>query len=371
LKPAVVEQYQTLNNIIMNDYYEANMPSHSKPQQSTDTKAIDRFIKDKYIKKLWVNEDDEDPVELYQSGELDKRMKKKAKKDKKKQEKRDKKKQDKKNKKEAQQTQDASNLIDFQEGDDFGDFQEPNQQSNKQDDGFGDLLGGDDDFGDFVAPEKRDDDDFGDFADPTINTNTGIDMNVFNSALAQTNNQSNAPVDINSKYAALESMNNQIYPQQQQQQQMQQPAPQNSDIFFGMNIGGNNFNYQQPPAQPQNAFDNTGFPNLNHQYSYPPTPNNFPAQTLPAQPFGSAFNGSNMASQGTSQTSSNYSFSSNTNSYNSSNPAPSMGPGDIFGLKETLKKKNKLYKYNNVVKIGKAETGDKAFSGLVSTQWNS
>jgi hypothetical protein len=48
-----------------------------------------------------------------------------------------------------------------------------------------------------------------------------------------------------------------------------------------------------------------------------------------------------------------------------------MGPGDIFGLKETLKKKNKLYKYNNGVKIGKAETGDKAFSGLVSTQWNS
>ena len=67
----------------MNDYYEQNMPDHVKPQQHTDTNTVTRFIKDKYVKKKWINEDEDDPVELYQSGKLEKKMRKKEKKERK------------------------------------------------------------------------------------------------------------------------------------------------------------------------------------------------------------------------------------------------------------------------------------------------
>jgi stromal membrane-associated protein len=188
LKSDVVEQYQTLNNDIMNDYFEFNMPDHRKPQQSTDTKTVERFIKDKYVKKLWINEDEDDPAEMYRSGEYEKMMKKKAKKEKKKKEKKEKKKKDKT--KTKTKNKDEPNLIDFQEGDDFGDFQEANSAKLDNDNGFGDLIGGsndNDDFGDFTSPEKRNDnDDFGDFADPTAST--GIDMNMFNSAPSNSSN---------------------------------------------------------------------------------------------------------------------------------------------------------------------------------------
>jgi len=68
----------------MNDYYEANLPSGKKPNATSSSSQINRFIKEKYVKKLWVNEDEDDPVYLFQSGELSKQQKKKERKEKKK-----------------------------------------------------------------------------------------------------------------------------------------------------------------------------------------------------------------------------------------------------------------------------------------------
>ena len=61
----------------MNEYYEYNMPDHKKPDQTTATDSVKRFIKEKYVKKIWINDDEDDPVELFHSGKFEKRMKKK------------------------------------------------------------------------------------------------------------------------------------------------------------------------------------------------------------------------------------------------------------------------------------------------------
>jgi len=45
----------------MNDYYEANLPFGKKPNATSSSSQINRFIKEKYVKKLWVNEDEDDP----------------------------------------------------------------------------------------------------------------------------------------------------------------------------------------------------------------------------------------------------------------------------------------------------------------------
>ena len=355
----------------MNEYYEANMPEHRKPQQMTDTRTVERFIKDKYIKKLWIDEDEEDPVELYKSGELEKRRRKKEKKEKKK---RDKAKR-KKDKQKKDKPSGEPNLIDFQEGDDFGDFQEPSKtQRNEQDDGFGDLIDADssnNDFGDFVSPEKKDDD-FGDFADPTAST--GIDMNLFQTAPAaqpafETSNNSNLinnlsnlysqsqpTSDPDNKYAALESLGGPAYPQQ--------PMPQqNNNAFFGMNMNANSFNYQQP-----DAFSSAGFPNLNHQHSYPPSNNTFGQSAFPTQDFAPSFTSSSMPTS-TAPAPSSFNFAQNysSTSYNTATTQPS---NDIFGLKDTLAKNNKLYKYNKGMDVPKHAQQTNAFSNLVATQWN-
>lgn len=126
----------------MNDYYESRIPSGKKPTPTTDIESVKRFIKDKYVKKLWIDEDEEDPVMLYQTGQTDKAKKKKEKKDKK--EKKEKKeKKDKKEKKEKKEKKtkglqdqtkaDEDDLIDFKEegNDDFGDFQEARETNAK------------------------------------------------------------------------------------------------------------------------------------------------------------------------------------------------------------------------------------------------
>lgn len=83
----------------MNEYYEANLPSGKKPIATSSSAMTNRFIKEKYVKKLWVDEEEDDPVYLFKSGELSQKQKKQERKEKKKQEKA-KKKEEKKRKKE-------------------------------------------------------------------------------------------------------------------------------------------------------------------------------------------------------------------------------------------------------------------------------
>jgi hypothetical protein len=48
----------------MNEYYEANFKG-VKPNPGTDSDTVKRFIHDKYVKKKWISEDEEDPVKLF------------------------------------------------------------------------------------------------------------------------------------------------------------------------------------------------------------------------------------------------------------------------------------------------------------------
>ena len=57
----------------MNEYYEWTMPADHKPTPSSKQREITSFVQNKYIKKIWVNEDAEDPVKLYKSGEFNKK----------------------------------------------------------------------------------------------------------------------------------------------------------------------------------------------------------------------------------------------------------------------------------------------------------
>ena len=391
LKEKVVQQYQVLNNKIMNEYYEANMPAHRKPDSTTDSKTIRQFIKDKYVKKLWVKEEDDDPVQLYQSGDLEKKMKKKAKKEQKKKDKKEKK-EKKREKEAAKATEKANdmNLLDFQEGDDFGDFQEADQsQAQQPDNGLGDLIGttdNDNDFGDFTTPEVNNDDGFGAFEEAAP-PSAGIDMGIFNTAAPQANtaqnsnlinnlsnlyNQNPTPSDPNNKYAALESLNGPSYPQQHPQPQ------QTSDMFFGMSMNGgntNNFGFQQQPQQ-QNMFNNSGFPSMSHQNSYPaPTSTTFQPQSFPTQSFSSGFGGpAGMTSSVPPSQPPAFSFTSSSsvsNSTTSTTPNSNSGSNDLFGLKKTLEQKNKMFKYNHG-STGSSNSNNNggAFGSLVSTQWN-
>lgn len=46
---------------MMNKYYEAEFEG-TKPNPSTNSDTVSRFIKDKYVKGKWVDEDMKDPV---------------------------------------------------------------------------------------------------------------------------------------------------------------------------------------------------------------------------------------------------------------------------------------------------------------------
>jgi len=48
----------------MNEYYECNFKG-IKPNPGTDQETTKRFIHDKYVKKKWIDEDQEDPVKLF------------------------------------------------------------------------------------------------------------------------------------------------------------------------------------------------------------------------------------------------------------------------------------------------------------------
>lgn len=385
----------------MNNYYEANMPDGAKPQQNTNVESVKKFIKDKYVKKAWVNEDEEDPVWLYQSGEWEdyqkKKDKKKEKKEKKKKEKKpkdEKKAKDEKKSKGKEEKPKGADLIDFAGDDGFGDFQDGDIAFKKEikskstNDEFGDLIGGDDGFGDFqMAENKNNDDDFGDFV--SSNSDPGHSSNLFSTptpaAFSTPNNNTNlinnlsnlynqAPPasDPNNKYAALETMG-----------QPFQPTP-SADLFFGMSMGSNNsFGTQQPQM---NTFYSTQQPNLTHQHSWSGSVNTQSSDIFNSGPqFPSALNGQ-YTQPSLHSHHSGYSSHHNKSStpppsafnYNTVSAKDTKKDTDPFGLKATLQQKGKGYSNTNTSSkytygssmLGGAKKADtNAFSGLVSTQW--
>ena len=366
----------------MNEYYEANMPSGTKPVATTDTSIVKTFIKNKYVRKLWVDEDEDDPVYLFQSGKLDKKEKKKEKKKQKKEEKAKRKEERRKRKLEKKQKKEENepNLVDFEDSkaqEDFGDFQEGESAKDevKNDNGLGDLIGGDDGFGDFVQPEHKEDD-FGDFVSSGETTSNSTAFNppsqnsgVINNLSDLYNQNPNPSESSDNKYAALENLG----------QGYGQPA---GNMFQGMNFaGGNNYNgFNQP--------QNTGFPSSGFGAQQPqswanPTPqvdpfsqNSFPSQ--PSFPQSTGFGQSSTSppsftSSAPTATSSHTPQAASTGFYSKPKKDDS---NDLFGLKATLKENNKYHKYDKAP-MGYASVtkpkpaGTNAFSGLVSSQWNS
>ena len=55
----------------MNSYYEQNMPSGTKPTQNSIADDVKKFVKNKYVKKLWIDDEEDDPVYQYMNGEYE------------------------------------------------------------------------------------------------------------------------------------------------------------------------------------------------------------------------------------------------------------------------------------------------------------
>mmetsp|Transcript_16857 Transcript_16857/g.18802 ORF Transcript_16857/g.18802 Transcript_16857/m.18802 type:complete len:372 (+) Transcript_16857:270-1385(+) len=371
----------------MNNYYEANMPSGVKPNATTSGNVVKKYIKDKYVKKLWIDEEEDDPVYLYQSGQLDDKEDKQKKKEEKRKEKGKRKEERRKRKEEKKKVKEAKNsvkkagdLINFTEEDAFGDFHEGASESNgnRKDDGMGDLIGGDDDFGEFVTPDNgQKDNDFGDFissdntAPGSVSFNTPPqpqDSNLINNLSDLYNQNPKQPEISDNKYAALENLAHQF------------PQPQ-ANLFTGMNVNAppaytdpfkaqNPTNFTQQPqswanptpqAAPFSQPDPFSQPQSDpfSQSQFPPQSNTF-AQSFPSQP---AFTPAAPAN-----------YYQNSSTPFSSNPTEKGG--DLFGLKATLKSNKQYHKYDNrAMEYTQAskpkEQSSNAFSGLVSSQWNS
>ena len=389
----------------MNEYYEKEKPSSTTITPTSSSSEAKKFIKDKYVRKIWLDEEEDDPVYLYQNGDLEKSKKKKEKKEKKRKDKKRKKEEKKRRKKAARvkKQENQGDFIDFEEGDDgFGDFQEAdggNEESKKQD--VGDLIGGDG-FGDFVQPTQapvKKDDDFGDFISSDVTATSASPFETPAPASALSNNLSNLynqsqpqpqVSEPDNKYAALENMMG--------GGAFHQPQPQ-SNMFSGMTVNpspGFPSQFQQaafPQAQPepsgwanpapqaQPGFTQAAFPQA--QSAFPQAQAQFPAQNgfpaAPSDPFGAP------ASQTYRATAPAMDLGSLTapgpSLYKKTSAQPAETGADMFGLKATLKSQNKIHKYNKPMggsTGGFSNTGSKskinntgAFSGLVSTQWNS
>lgn len=59
----------------MNNYYEVNMPSGVKPTQNSIADDVKKYVKNKYVKKIWIDENDDDPVWQYMNGEYEDKQK--------------------------------------------------------------------------------------------------------------------------------------------------------------------------------------------------------------------------------------------------------------------------------------------------------
>ena len=67
--------FKFIDNEIMNSYYEVNMPSGVKPNQNSIIDDVKKYVKNKYVKKIWIDDEEDDPVYLFQNGEYEKKEK--------------------------------------------------------------------------------------------------------------------------------------------------------------------------------------------------------------------------------------------------------------------------------------------------------
>lgn len=64
-KPDLVEMYKHMNNMIVNAFWEANLPrNYQKPGQNASSHEVESFIRDKYVNKRWAASG-ADPATLY------------------------------------------------------------------------------------------------------------------------------------------------------------------------------------------------------------------------------------------------------------------------------------------------------------------
>lgn len=407
----------------MNEYYEKNMPSGVKPMATSSASATKKFIKDKYVKQLWLDEDEDDPVYLFQSGKYEKRQKKKEKKEKRKKDKKERKKkkeEKRRREKERDQKKSQADFIDFEEDQDdgFGDFQEAAGEKVKAGDaGMGDLIGGSDDFGDFVTPSEgnvKKDDDFGDFISSGdtasgsaafVTPPSASVPNAFGAPPAPTNDLTNNLSNLynqsqpkasepENKYAALENLGTGFgQPQQNMFTGMSVSQSNGFGDQFQQPVGGGfapqTQSWANPGVNTQSTFSQNQFApqsTFPAQTSFPPQ-TSFPQSTPPSDPFSDPFSAPTsftprMTSPGMDMSQAAPSSAAPLYSKPAA-AASSTGKQskDLFGLKATLQSANKMHKYNKPAGAGsggymasappKQSVGaTNAFSGLVSTQWN-
>jgi hypothetical protein len=51
------------------------MPSGVKPNQNSIIDDVKKYVKNKYVKKIWIDDEEDDPVYLFQNGEYEKKEK--------------------------------------------------------------------------------------------------------------------------------------------------------------------------------------------------------------------------------------------------------------------------------------------------------
>ncbi|CAI2368961.1 unnamed protein product [Moneuplotes crassus] len=212
LKLHVVEQYQILDNEIMNTYYEHTLPPNLKPKISSKISTIKKFIKNKYILNLWTSEGAQNPVEAVQNGEYRKDMRKSTNRGKKEmKEVKGSRKKGKKRGGKRKKSEERSDLINCDKKEQCDKTQQVKKENRTH------TLEQEDDFSEFVEPQKESTEHKNElFADIDINSipfePSGTNNDPFatpskstmETHLAHLYHQSSLTHDPNNKYAALE-----------------------------------------------------------------------------------------------------------------------------------------------------------------------
>ena len=77
-QPEQLEIFKHMNNAASNAYWEAKLPSnYTKPSGNSSDYEVRKFIKDKYVLRVYVDPDEDDPVTAYHNGKTSKKTKKK------------------------------------------------------------------------------------------------------------------------------------------------------------------------------------------------------------------------------------------------------------------------------------------------------
>ena len=77
-QPGQLEIFKHMNNAASNAYWEAKLPSnYAKPAGNASDYEVRKFIKDKYVLRVYVDPDEDDPVTAYHNGKDSKKSKKK------------------------------------------------------------------------------------------------------------------------------------------------------------------------------------------------------------------------------------------------------------------------------------------------------